>query len=205
MSSPNESIVRSALRARVLGEADEAKRTVDEFWVPRSHERADLAVIGTRLEAFEIKTARDTLRRLPRQASAYERLFDRCTVVIAENHRDGVVGMLPEWWGITILHIRGSVDFTPVREPSGNCSVDPEILVRLLWRDEAMAALHDLGLRPDRKASRGYLWSELLNSATLTELKAMVRRAIVKRDPCLSRIGTQRLRTDQSVAVEAGQ
>ncbi|HLJ67254.1 MAG TPA: sce7726 family protein [Chloroflexota bacterium] len=183
MSSPSESIVRSALRERVLVETDGAKRTVDEFWVPRSHERADLAVIGMRLEAFEIKTARDTLRRLPRQASAYERLFDRCTVVIAENHRDSVIGMLPEWWGITTIHMNGSVDFTPVRETSANCRVDPEILVRLLWRDEAMAALHDLGLAPDKKASRAYLWRELLNTATLAQLKTIVRRAIVQRDP----------------------
>ena len=43
--------------------------------MPRSNERAGIAVIGTRMDGFEIKTERDTLRRLPRQASAYARLL----------------------------------------------------------------------------------------------------------------------------------
>jgi hypothetical protein len=67
--------------------------------VPRSHERAGMVVVGRSLDAFEIKSERDTLRRLPRQALAHERLFDRCTLVVAERHSDHAAAMLPEWWG----------------------------------------------------------------------------------------------------------
>jgi hypothetical protein len=63
-----EKVVRDALRSHVLAEVAGARDTVDEFWVPRSNERADIAVLGRWMDGFEIKTERDTLSRLPRQA-----------------------------------------------------------------------------------------------------------------------------------------
>jgi predicted nucleic acid-binding protein len=42
---------------------------------------ADAELIG-----FEIKTARDTLRRLPTQIEAYSRYFDHAVLVVAEKH-----------------------------------------------------------------------------------------------------------------------
>lgn len=82
-----EAVVRGALRAHLLTNLAGAKGIVDELWVPVSHERADVAVIGRGMDGFEIKTERDTLKRLPRQMVAYGRLFDRCTAVVAERHR----------------------------------------------------------------------------------------------------------------------
>src|SRR3954451_13577948 len=100
-----ETVVRDALRAHVLTTIAGAQGAVDEFWVPRSNERADIAVIGTHIDGFEIKTERDTLRRLPRQAGAYARLFDRCTAVVADRHRDAAEQLLPKWWGLTAVSV----------------------------------------------------------------------------------------------------
>jgi hypothetical protein len=187
-----EAVVREALRQRVLSAIGGARDTVDEFWVPRSYERADLAVIGRSMDGFEIKTERDTLRRLPRQVHAYGRLFDRCSVVVAEKHRDDAAGMLPEWWGITTVHVNGGVRFTEVRKPRRNSAVDPEILVRLLWKEEAIIALMKLGVAPDERASRSALWRDLLEAASLSQLRAAVRRALLDRDPSRARIVTRR-------------
>lgn len=144
------------------------------------------------MDGFEIKTDRDTLRRLPRQVAAYGRLFDRCSVVAAEKHHDAAAAILPSWWGLTTVHVNGGVSFTEVRKPRPNPVVDPEILVRLLWKDEAIAALTQLGAAPDRRASRGALWRELLETATLVQLRAAVRRALLDRDPARARIATRR-------------
>lgn len=187
-----EAAVRDALRACVLAAVAGARDTVDEFWVPRSNERADLAVIGRSMDGFEIKTERDTLRRLPRQVEAYGRLFDRCTVVIAEKHADDVTQVLPPWWGITTVHVNGGVSFSEVRRPRPNPAVDPEILVRLLWKEEALAALVKLGAAPPDRASRAALWRELLDVATLGQLRSAVRRALLHRDPARARIATRR-------------
>jgi hypothetical protein len=187
-----EAVVRDALRERVLAAISGARDTVDEFWVPRSYERADLAVIGTSMDGFEIKTERDTLRRLPRQVEAYGRLFDRCSVVVAEKHCDEAEAMLPDWWGITTVHVNGGVSFAEVRRPRLNPAIDPEILVRLLWKDEAVTALVKLGGAPDEGASRGALWRALLEAASLSQLRSAVRRALLSRDPAQARIATRR-------------
>lgn len=190
-----ETLVRNALREHVLAVVNDPSDAVDEFWVPRSHERADLAVIGRSMDGFEIKTERDTLRRLPRQIEAYGRLFDRCSVVIADKHLDAAREMLPPWWGVTTACVRGQVRFTEVRKPRRNPAVDPEILVRLLWKDEVTRALAKLGASPSEKASRSALWQELLELATLSQLRTAVRQSLLQRDPSRARIATRRFRT----------
>jgi hypothetical protein len=187
-----EAVVRDALRERVLAAIAGPRETIDELWVPRSYERADLAVIGRSMDGFEIKTERDTLRRLPRQVVAYGRLFDRCSVVVAAKHHDEAGAIVPAWWGITTVHVSGDVIFTEIRKPSRNLAVDPEILVRLLWKDEAISALIKLGTAPEERASRCALWRDLLEAASLTQLRAAVRRALLDRDPSQARIATRR-------------
>ncbi|MGP0036921.1 MAG: sce7726 family protein [Solirubrobacteraceae bacterium] len=195
-----EAVVREALRAHAMAAISGARDAVDEFWVPRSNERADIAVIGRSMDGFEIKTERDTLKRLPRQAEAYGRLFDRCTAVVAQKHSDQAAQILPGWWGITTVVVDGSVRFTVLRPSRPNAAIDPETLVRLLWRDEAMAALVQLGREPEQRASRGSLWNDLLQSTTVGQLRDLVRRALLCRDPAQARIATRRFTTQLGAA-----
>jgi hypothetical protein len=175
--------VREALRSRLVGSADRStKRAFQELWVPRSHERVDLAVIGRRMDGFEIKSERDTLRRLPRQVAAYARVMDRCTLVVAEKHLEAAHSLVPEWWGISTVACNGHVRFRIVRGARKNPAVDPEILVRLLWREEALAALTTLGADPDPKSHRASLWRELLDRCAIGQLRSAVRRALLGRD-----------------------
>jgi hypothetical protein len=187
-----ERAVREALRESVVANDLDVRDTVDEFWVPRSNERADMVAIGRFLDGFEVKTDRDTLKRLPRQAQAYGRLFDRCTAVVAERHVEPALALLPEWWGITTIAIDGDVAFRTERAPQPNPSVDAETLVRLLWRSEAISALLQLGSTPDEKRSRSSLWRELLYAAPLGQLRALVREALLNRDPASARFPSQR-------------
>ena len=76
---------------------------IDEFWVPVTHERADISVFGSVMEAFEIKSPRDNLNRLPRQVAAYDRIFDLCTLVVAEKHLRRAVEVVSEWWGVIMI------------------------------------------------------------------------------------------------------
>lgn len=179
-----EAIVRQRLRDELLASAEAPIEAVYEFWVPRSNERADVAVIGAQMSGFEIKTERDTLKRLPRQVAAYDRLFDRCTVVLAERHVTAAMAMLPEWWGvIAIVAEDGSPFLRSVKSATPNDGVDPETLVRLLWREEVRGALSALGNEPDPRASRLSMWNDLLKLIDLDHLKGAVRSAILTRIP----------------------
>lgn len=198
-SVASETHVRAALQRDLASHAAGDQRTIEEFWVPRSHERADVVVVGGSLDGYEIKSARDGLRRLPRQAAAYGRLFDRCVAVVAARHVERTVQIVPAWWGIVIYDDRGAeIAFTIMRCAEPNPTVDLEVLVRLLWRDEAFAALNGMGMSPERTAPRGSLWRELLMVASTDDLRTIVRRAIFNRDPARARIATRRFAGDRA-------
>jgi hypothetical protein len=121
------------------------------------------------------------LRRLPRQVSAYGRVMDRCTVVLAEKHLEQARSLLPDWWGISTVACNGHIEFKSIRKPRKNPAVDAEILVRLLWREEALTALQQFGASPARSAHRTSLWGELLERCSLTQLRSAVRAALLRR------------------------
>lgn len=182
-----EAVVRESLSHELLASLPRAE-ALYEFWVPRSHERADIAVIGPTMDGFEIKTERDTLKRLPRQAAAYARLFDRCYVVLADRHVEAALDILPMWWGVTVIRGGSTPEFERIREADVNPGVDPETLVRLLWRNEVHAALCAFGAPPDPGAGRFRMWEQLLDLVEVDVLKAAVREALIHRDPARARI-----------------
>lgn len=177
---PDEGAVRGALRRHLDGSGQSP--LIEEFWVPRSHERADLVVLGEHLAAFEIKTGRDTLRRLERQVGAYGRLFDTCALIVAERHSADALSMIPSWWGCAIsVANQDSISFDWLRAGEPNPKSDPETVVRLLWRDEVQSALEALGSRPDASSGRASMWEELLGLTDPTSLRAIVLSLLRKR------------------------
>ncbi|MCV9964566.1 sce7726 family protein [Pararhizobium sp. BT-229] len=109
--------------------------------------RIDLArLTATRLEGFEIKSDGDTLARLARQAEIYSLVLDTATLVGARRHIDKAASMLPGWWGLTEATPAGSaVGFSVIRPPLDNPAPSAERVAGLLWKDEALALLRDLG------------------------------------------------------------
>lgn len=186
-----EAVVRESLRHKLLSGLPHAE-AVYELWVPRSYERADVTVIGPTMDGFEIKTGRDTLKRLPRQAAAYARLFDRCYAVLADCHVEEAVGILPAWWGVMVIRGESEPRFERIREADVNHGVDPETLVRLLWKVEVHTALCALGAPPTAGTGRFRMWAQLLDLVELDVLKATVREALIRRDPTSARISSQR-------------
>lgn len=160
--------------------------------MPRSNTRADVAVIGATMDGFEIKTERDTLKRLPHQAEAYAQLFDRCHAVLAHRHVDRALEILPAWWGVTVIGTAGPPSLVQFRQATANDGVDPEALVRLLWRNEVYAVLCGLGTAPDPAARRAPMWRQLLGLVDLDGLKLVVRQALLGRDPAKARFPSQR-------------
>ena len=190
---PSELEVREELRRWIAGQGNGGVQIVDEFWVPSTNERADLAAIGGTLDGFEIKTAQDTLKRLPRQSEGYARLFDHCTAVVAERHLSGALETLPAWWGVVLIEtVDGNPALCPVREAGPNPLIDGETLVRLLWKKEARDALGEIGVDVEEGASRCMLWERLVEAVSLTRLAELVRHALLGRDPSSARIPTRR-------------
>ncbi len=164
---------------------------VEEFWVPDSNERADLVAVADELWAFEIKSPRDSLSRLPRQAAAFSRLFDRCVAVLATAHLQLGMQRIPPWWGVIDAGEQVDDPLKWVRQPTVNPEVDLELLVKLLWKEEALAAAVELGIKTSERISRQAIWRRLLRDAEPASLKVCIRSALAHRDASSARIPTR--------------
>jgi hypothetical protein len=179
-ASPPEKEIRQALLRSLGASASPTTRLVEEFRVPRVHVRADIAVIGAELHAYEIKSEADSLRRLPAQVGGFGTVFDFCSLVVAPGHVDAALDIVPAWWGVTVVG-PNEPTFTRLRAARPNPQVDVALAVRLLWRKEVERALVIEGITPDYVAGRAGMWQQLLEALDEAALRAAVRTALGSR------------------------
>jgi len=181
-----EQDVREALyltEVRRLLDRKPLSLVVDELGVMEGKYRIDLAVINDRLHGFEIKSASDNLLRLQAQQESYSKIFDRMTLVADECHVADALKIIPDWWGLIAVSMREGKPYLNEIWPSRqNLAVDPLSLSQLLWRQEALDILEDLGLAAGvRKKSRKLMWKLLAACLTLDELRHRVSATLRKR------------------------
>ncbi len=75
---------------------------LNELGLANGSTRIDIAVINGQIEGYELKSERDTLERLPAQRDLYNKVLDRISLVVAENHRDAAEKIVPKWWGLAV-------------------------------------------------------------------------------------------------------
>lgn len=172
--------VRAALKSYWLNGSTMA--VLDEVGLFRGQSRVDLIVIGDRLEAYEIKSAADSLSRLPMQVQMYSRVFERVTLVCATCHVSRAMGIVPEWWGILEVTPSASSPFFQRREGRNNPQIEPLAVAQLLWRGDALDAL----FRRDRAAgvwnsTRAVIWRRLSQAVPPSELLAEARAFLRRR------------------------
>lgn len=146
----NDTMIRAAVKARLSRRhaGDPDAFVVEELPVSRASARVDLAVLNGRIEGVEIKSAVDTLARLPRQARAYGEGMERMALVVAPNHLDEAMEAVPAWWSVLEASAgpRGGVALRRVRRGGLNPDRSARGYLRLLEREEivALLALHEL-------------------------------------------------------------
>jgi hypothetical protein len=154
---------------------------VEEMEVCLGRARVDLAVISDQLIGIEIKSVKDDVTRLPAQAEAYSRCFDRVVLVVDESLVAKATPLIPAWWGL-VVSFQQDVRLTYVfeRRPRRNPQLDLDALLALLWREEVDALLGDLlGIsaqpRATKKSIRAQLLAEIdppvLHCASLNKLR----------------------------------
>lgn len=167
--------------APMLG-ADEI--VVPELGILNGLVRADLAIIGTEMHGIEIKSARDTARRLPDQIAAYDEVFDRCTLVVASALQLVTEALIPEHWGIIVHHFGG---FHSLRPSAPNPRLDLHSVAALLWKAESAALAVTAGCKPSiRWRRKPEIDAELVRRMSRDELRFQVRRAVAARKAALA-------------------
>jgi hypothetical protein len=128
----------AAVKAQVLTFIREAggSRTAivtAEFSLGRSGVRADLALLAdNELIGIEIKTERDTLRRLPAQMNGYAKFFDHVVLVVAPCHLEGLAQIDLRGASVWIVTNEG-IQVHTVGKPN---TVSPAAQIELLTIEE---------------------------------------------------------------------
>ena len=179
--------VREAIRDRLnrLHKGDDQTLIVEEMGIWAGCVRVDIAVINGEFHGFELKSARDTLERLPRQAAIYNEVFDRVTLVMAEKHFEKAHNQIPHWWGILSARIGKSemVALEPVRKAGLNPNINPIYVARLFWRDEAISLMEKHGIaRGFKSKPLEVIVQHLSSSLPLKILRDEARAALKARD-----------------------
>lgn len=179
--------IREALHRKVLKSYHRNDSTiiVDELGLAHGKNRIDVAVLNGHLHGYEIKSAKDTLTRLPDQLSQYRKSLQKLTIVVAPNHIDGVLAIAPEWSGIIEARKgpRGGISFTTVRKATINPEVDEVALAHLLWRKEAVELLARYGVsEKELKKPRKQLYELIASEASLEELVSWIKEKFMARE-----------------------
>lgn len=181
----NDAEIRSATKRSLYLQHQNDHETVifDELAVRHGSSRIDLAVVNGELHGFELKSEKDTLNRLPEQAEAFGRVFDRVTLVVEQRHVPASVDLVPDWWGIRVAHKeRGRLRFCDLKHSIKNPSPDPAAIVALLWREEALQFLEELGVADGaRTKPRAEIYKRLIGRVELDVLCHRVRMFLRQR------------------------
>ncbi len=172
---------------------DEEALIIEELGLCKGDSRVDVAIINGKMHGYEIKSARDSLKRLPRQVEYYNRIFDYVTVVASKCHIAQIRKIVPYWWGLQKAeYARGKVHIYHVRLAKKNRGADPSAIVQLLWRDEAFSILRERKLQKGlSKKPKAFLWDKIVDHFSADELRCIIRDVMRKRDnwPLVERRG----------------
>jgi hypothetical protein len=177
--------IRPALRSKLLREQHDRSDTVliEELGLCRGQVRMDIAVVNGSLHGYEIKSNRDTLRRLHTQVDLYGKVLDQATLVVGDRLLTAALNVLPPWWGVLLVQQmpHGCV-FTTVREAGRNPTRDPRALVELLWFERAVALLEQCNAaRGVRSKPRRLVWDRICEVVGTDEISAAVRAGLKAR------------------------
>lgn len=180
-----DSAIRASLRLRLLGQHGQDADTVliEELGLCRGQVRIDIAVVNGLLHGYEIKSDRDSLRRLGTQVDIYGKVLDQATLVVGNRFLAEALNIVPAWWGV--LHVRPAsqgLQFRRVRRPRRNPRRDPRVLVELLWSDQAIALLEERNAtRGVRGKPRRVVWDRVCDHFGVDEIAAAVRARLKTR------------------------
>lgn len=144
-----------------------------------------MVVVNGCIHGYELKSDLDTLQRLPEQMRVYNSVFDRMTLVVGKHHINEAIRLIPEWWGITLAKINesnGSISLFDLRESDVNPQKDSLTIARLLWRDEVLTILEELGHAEGfRSKPREILYQKLVEVLNQEDLCDRVRSRLFNR------------------------
>lgn len=182
----NDRQIRPAL-IQSIRSRDPSVAIFEELPIYRGEGRADVAAVNGAMYGYEIKGSTDTTARLEKQVGDYERIFDYCFVVVAENHLKKVRDIIPRNWGVMVAREDSPerISIEQVRQATRNRHTDPEAVFRLMWRQEAIRALRNCGCPVGSNTLISSVWDIIAKTMPPKTIASAVREALKARGGCV--------------------
>ncbi|GGN64104.1 sce7726 family protein [Oceanobacillus indicireducens] len=161
---------------------DPNTRIINELGINNGKSRVDVAVVNGIIHGYEIKSDYDTLDRLPRQISYYNKLFQRMTIVSSRKYYQQILEMVPKWWGIKII----SWDATRLiekRKGRKQSTQDKDTLLSLLWKEDLEDFIDVMGYPKKMKKLKKHQLLEIFSrEADVYTIQQHVYRSLKTRE-----------------------
>lgn len=181
----NDPQIREILQKTELAHfiSDTNSKVVEELKLPIVKARIDIAVINGHLHGYEIKSAQDTLQRLPSQLLAYSKVFDFLTVVTENKYHERILGIIPDWVGVSICSDKLEEDQYKIIKPSTlNNNKEGFHIAKLLWHSELVEVLAEQNI-PFKNKQRTWILCELIAAnIEINLLSDIVRHKLKQRN-----------------------
>lgn len=156
-----ETEIRTAL-IHALRQRDGTAAIIEELPIWRGRGRADVAFVNGELCGYEIKSERDTLRRLGDQVQLYDSIFEFAAVVVAPVHVKGVRKLIPNRWGIFVAQpLHGLATIRQLRAARRNSAADAQAVARILRKRECVRVLAKNGILVGSATPIRRLWDQV--------------------------------------------
>jgi hypothetical protein len=174
--------IREILRGTELAHylADPNSKVVEEMKLPVAKARVDMAVINGSFHGYEIKSASDSLQRLPNQLVAYSLVFDRLTIVTEDKYCNKIMAIVPEWVRVCVCSEHGEI--TECQPSKINLNKNGFYLAKLLWNEELFQILANQKISFSKKDRNWLLCEALSMNVELCQLSDIVRDTLKKRE-----------------------
>lgn len=179
--------IRSAFHKKKLNQYHKCENTlvIDELGLSHGKNRIDIAVLNGFVHGYEIKSSKDSLARLPLQFCEYRKSLEKVSIIAAPNHINALIKSIPLWCGLILAEKgpRNGITFTTLRTSKPNPDIEAFSFAHLLWRNEAIQLLSDLGVENKfLKGTRENLYQQISKIISTRKLSKKIQDCLMSRE-----------------------
>ncbi|CAN5303795.1 hypothetical protein BH23BAC1_BH23BAC1_22590 [soil metagenome] len=175
--------VRKFIKDTYLKKYSEDKNSlvVEEVNLYSGASRIDIAVFNCALHAYEIKSDKDTLSRLPSQINYYSKVFEFISVICGSKHYEKIKSLLPSYIGlIVVTKEKKHFCYKLIRKPKKNSFQQVKWILDLLWKEELKLVIEQLEIVKGLSSKSKKIQIEAAASYLDTETASQYVRDLIK-------------------------
>ena len=174
--------IRFSLIQRLKKSSKPPRAILEELRVHNGNAIADVVAAYKYLHCYEIKSDRDSIERVKKQAIYYDLVFRKTTLVTTEKHAARAAKFTPEHWGIVVARCKdGKVIFSSKRKAEMSPHFNKELALLTLWRPELAALAEPISSSNLNKLSRKNLAELLANNLSEIKISEDISKQLVFR------------------------